>query len=208
MGAYMPIEVVLFFTLLFEELAPIIPTGFIVISAGSIAFAKGYSLAQLVLVALLGAVAKTFGSIVIYALTDRLEDLIMVKWGRYLGVSHKQVEGIGKRLSGSWKDGFVLFLLRVFPGIPSTLISATCGFIKIDRRLFMYATFAGSFVKTSLLLYLGYIGITNMNRIIELLIAHEEVAAAISIVFILFVVALIVMFVFRWKSLRTLFSRS
>src|SRR3989338_549785 len=78
----------------------------------------------------------------------------------YLSIRHEDIENIGARFVGHhWKDGGILFLLRLLPPFPTTPVSLAAGIIKMDLRVFLAATYAGNFFKDLLYLYAGYAGL-------------------------------------------------
>lgn len=157
---FMPLELSSFLGGLIEEIVAPIPSPFVMAAVGSAAFAQDRGWISLLLLAVAGSFGKTLGAWVIYYFADKLEDVIVGKWGRFLGVSHKEVEALGKRFDGSHKDGWVLFILRALPVVPSSPVSAVCGIIKINLKIYLGATFAGNVLRNLIYIYLGYAGVS------------------------------------------------
>jgi len=141
-----------------EEIIPPIPSPSIVIATGSMAQVQGYLFYSLFFLALLAALGKTLGASVIYYVADRAEDILAGPISRFLGITHKQIESFGARLSKDWKDYIVLTVLRALPVVPSSLISVGSGLLKINFRLFIISTFIGSAIRDFIYIYLGYAG--------------------------------------------------
>ncbi len=160
-----PLEVFVGVGSVAEEIIAPIPSPFVMVLAGSIAHAQNHPWQALLLLALIGAVGKTIGSWFFYVIADRLEDVVIGKWGKLLGVSHKQIEGIGNRLNGGWQDNVFLFLARALPIIPSAPVSLACGVIKINIKTYLTSTLLGTFVRNLLYLYLGFSGFSNYKQI-------------------------------------------
>ncbi len=146
-----------------EEIIAPIPSPTVMITAGSLAKLQGHALEFLLLLAILGAVGKVFGALVLYVVSDKMEDIIMNKFARFFGITHEQIESFGKRLSGGWKDYVVLTLLRSLPMVPSSLLSIGCGVLKIPLPLFITTTFLGTIVRDGFYLYVGFIGMTAIG---------------------------------------------
>lgn len=141
-----------------EEVVAPIPSPAVMLATGSLAAVQGYALPGILVLALLGALGKLAGSVVIYLVADRLEDWIAPRMTRLFGITHAQVESFGARLTGTWRDYGILTLIRALPLVPSVLVSAGGGFLKVPLRLFAVSTLAGSFVRDLAYLYVGYAG--------------------------------------------------
>jgi len=186
-----PLEVFVFVGSFLEELISPIPSALIMGVAGSLALMQGDPIWYLVLLALIGNVGKTLGACVYYFLGDKLEDYIMPKASKWFGINHVDFESIGKRFVGHhWKDGGVLFLLRLLPPFPTTPVSIVAGMIKMDIRVFVAATYAGNFFKDLLYLYIGYAGIAKLHtlwRHIDSVKIFVDIAVAFGIGIVLFI---------------------
>jgi membrane protein DedA with SNARE-associated domain len=144
-----------------EEIIGPIPSPVILMSSGSIVASRGLGWSYLILLAVFASAGKSLASWIIYYITDKTEDFLLSKYGRLLGISHKNVEKIGSYFNGSWKDDFLIFLFRAIPIFPTTTVSVACGFIKIDQKSFIRSTFLGFFIRSLFILYLGYQGIES-----------------------------------------------
>lgn len=163
---HLPLEAFVFLGSFLEEVVSPIPSALIMGVAGSVALMREEPLWFLLLLAAIGNVGKTLGAWFYYFLGDKLEDLFIPKAKKWFGISHQDLENIGKRFVGHhWKDGGVLFLLRLLPPFPTTPVSITAGIIKMDLRVFLLATYAGNFFKDLLYLYIGYAGIAKLHTL-------------------------------------------
>jgi len=162
---WIPLELFVFLGSIIEEIIPPIPSPLIMTSAGVAAHRAGYLWFGFVLLAIFGAIGKTIASWVIYELAEKGEDIVLNKYGKYIGVTHKQVERIGSLFSRGLWDDVILFLLRVVPIVPTFLISFVAGFIKINRTTFLYTTFLGTIVRNLIYLYIGVYGIQSYTYI-------------------------------------------
>jgi len=155
-----PLEVFSFVISFFDEVIPPIPSPSVMLITGSLAQVQGYIIPGLILLAMLGGLGKTFGAGVVYFVVDKVEDIFSSKIGKFLGISHEQIESFGARLSGGPKDYIIMTVLRAIPIVPSTLISIGSGLLKINFKLFVVSTFIGSVIRDFIYLYFGYVGTT------------------------------------------------
>jgi membrane protein DedA with SNARE-associated domain len=162
-----PVEVFTFLGAFIEEVIAPVPSPVVMTLAGSIAAAQETGLIFLFYLAVIGAVGKTLGAWLLYFITDKAEDVIFKRFGKFLGVSHKEIEGIGKHLNGSKWDDVVFFIIRCLPIMPSAPVSIVCGFIKFNFKSFITLTFFGTIIRNLFFLYFGYLGAANLERIME-----------------------------------------
>lgn len=165
MAEFVPIEVFAFVGSVIEEIVAPIPSPIVMTLVGSLAKAQGQPFMYLFFLALLGGTGKTTGAWVLYFVSDKLEDVVVGKFGKFLGVSHKEIENIGKKLNGGWKDNVFLFFARALPIIPSAPVSIACGVIRLNKRTYITSTLAGTVVRDFMYLYLGYVGLSNYQEI-------------------------------------------
>lgn len=161
-----PLPAFVFVGSFLEEVISPIPSALIMGTAGSLALMQGDTLWYLLLLAAVGNLGKTLGAWFYYFLGDKLEDMLMPRATKWFGIRHEDLESIGKRFVGHhWKDGGVLFLLRILPPFPTTPVSIVAGIIKMDLRVFLAATYAGNFFKDLLYLYIGYAGLAKLHTL-------------------------------------------
>lgn len=165
-ASVIPLPWFVFIGSFFEEVISPIPAALIMGTAGSLALFDGKTMWYLLLLAVIGNLGKTLGAWLYYFIGDKLEDLLVKPVTKYLGIQHEDIESIGKRFTGHhWKDGGVLFLLRLLPPFPTTPVSLAAGIIKMDLKVFLIATYAGNFFKDLLYLYVGYAGLAQLHTI-------------------------------------------
>lgn len=166
-ASYLPLELSSFLGGFVEEVIAPIPSPFVMAAVGSAAFSQGKGFAALLWLALLGSAGKTLGAWIIYFIADKLEDVFVGKFGKFFGVSHNQVEAIGEKFKGGWKDDLILFILRALPIVPSSPVSVVCGILKINLRTYLLASLAGNAVRNLLYVYLGYTGISAYQSLLN-----------------------------------------
>lgn len=138
-----------------EEIIAPIPSPLVMTLAGSLAAAAGAHWLTLLYLAIIGSLAKTVASYIVYVISDKAEDLVLGKFGKFLGVNHKEVEKLGSQLSGGWRDDLVMLALRAIPIIPTAPVSIISGLLKIKLPTFFWTTAVGYTVRNYFYLYLG-----------------------------------------------------
>ncbi len=153
-----PLEFFTFFASFVEEVIPPIPSPSIMIISGFLSSIKGYLLPALILICIIGTIGKTLGAWLIYFIMDKIEDILSTRFGKYISISHKQIEYFGSHLGKGPRDYVILTIFRALPIFPSSLISVGGGFLKVKLRLFLVSTFIGSLIRNFIYIYLGYVG--------------------------------------------------
>lgn len=159
----LPLEIFCFIGSFIEEIIGPIPSPVVLVTAGSLVFHRHQSLIYLFLLAIIASAGKTLASWLVFIISDKIEDLIFIRYGKILGVLHQEVEKIGNRFNRTWQDDFLIILFRAIPVFPTTAVSVAAGFIKLDRNTFVRATFIGFFIRSLFLLYIGYAGIETFG---------------------------------------------
>lgn len=170
-----PVEVFVFIGALIEELIAPIPSPIVMTLSGSIAEAQGQTVVFLFLLALIGAIGKSIGSFFLYVLSDKLEDVVIGKFGKFFGISHKEIESIGRHFKGNFRDEIVIFLARAIPIIPTAPVSIVCGAIKIPLRSYLVAGFFGLLIRNLFYLYVGFAGLASYQSLMGHLDSIESI---------------------------------
>lgn len=158
-----------------EEIIAPIPSPLVMTLAGSLsASATQTHWLPLLSLAILGSLAKTLASYLVYLVSDKAEDIVLGKWGKFLGVSHKEVEKIGTQLSGGWKDDLIMLALRAVPIIPTAPVSIIAGVLKINLRTFFWSTAVGYTFRNYFYLYLGATSIGALESLNDGLATFEK----------------------------------
>jgi membrane protein DedA with SNARE-associated domain len=146
---------------------------------------------------LITAVGKTLGSIILYFLGDKAEDLVLKRFGKFLGISHQTVENFGSKFEHKTKDIFILSFLRMMPIFPGTPVALACGMIKINFYRYVLATYIGTTLRSIIYGYIGYIGIERYQNILENANTIEAIITILGLV-----VAGVVFYLMRKKSME------
>lgn len=194
-AAQLPLELFVFAGCFLEEIISPIPSFVVLIPAGAAAEVQGLGWWYLVPLAFIGAAGRVAASAILYTLADKAEDWLFSSGRRFFGVTHQQLESLGARLGGKKRDFVVLFLLNAVPVLPTSLLSLTCGFIKVPFRLFLVATYVGSAVNAVFYMSLGYAGLSAASQL-------RSVDAALQVVIGVVVAALAVWTVYYFRKKR------
>jgi len=146
-----------------EEIISPIPSPLVLTLAGSISATQDKPHLYLIILALVGSLAKTLASWIFYVFADKIEDIFSGRWAKFLGINKHQIEKIGTSLNQYKQKTLILTLIRAFPASPSLPISLVCGFIKIDLKSYLFSTYIGYTLRNIFYLYVGYLGITSIT---------------------------------------------
>ncbi len=160
-----PVTWFVFIGALVEEVIAPIPSPLVMMLGGSIAAAQNGSMAFLGLLALIGSLSKTLGSIVIYFISEKAGDVLIDKFGKFLGVSHDDTEGLGRFFGEGKRDDIAIFLMRALPVMPTAPVSIIGGLLKINLKTYIASTFLGLIVRNSIYLYLGYTSVEALDSL-------------------------------------------
>lgn len=171
-----PLELYVLVGSFLEEVIAPIPSPFVMTLAGTLTASQGRPFWYLFVVAVIASIGKTLGGSVLYWVADKTEDIVFMRISRWAGIGEKEIEKLGKRLSGrGWKDWAVLLGIRSTPVIASAPISVICGFLKVRLRLFIITTFIGTIVRDFVYLYVGYTTLDTANSLTEGLSGMETI---------------------------------
>jgi len=162
---HVPVELFAFFGSFIEEIIAPIPSPVVMTLSGTMVASNGSPFLYLLVVAILAAIGKTIAATILFVIADKTEDVILSKTGKYIGVTHTQVEQIGARFKGTPRDYVTLLIIRSTPIIPSAPISLICGLIGLPKKLFIVSTFFGTIIRDFVYLYIGFTGLGAAEEI-------------------------------------------
>lgn len=197
MAQVMPLPLFTFVGAFIEEIIAPIPSPVVMTLAGSLAQSQGQVLYYLVWLALVGAIGKTIGSLILYIVIDKADNWFLAKFGKFLGISAKGVESIGKYFNKGWRDDLLLIVLRALPIIPTAPVSIGCGLIKLNLKTYLRGTFIGVLIRNLIYLYFGYTSVGALNSLNDGLDSMEKIGYGL---FALSAVAAIGIFIAYRKS--------
>ena len=183
-----------------EELIAPIPSPFVMTTAAVLAQVQNYNPAQIGFLILLATIAKTASSYAVYVISDKAEDIVIGRFGKYFGISHRHIESLGKLLTKTWFDDLLLFLARAIPVVPTFPISVGAGVIKYSVRSYVITTFLGTLVRNIFYLWIAYFGWTQFQALRDQL-WNNPLWLAIG------VIVALVLVIFVMKTKDTLWDR-
>lgn len=178
-----------------EEVVAPIPSGPVMLLSGSLAALQDYTLVALLGLALIAAIGKLAGALVVYWIADTAEDIFSGRFASWFGISATQIQSFGTRLGNGPRDYVVFTLLRALPIIPSVVLSIGGGALKMPLPLFITGTLIGSVIRDAFFLYVGYVGLESVQHILDSMDSIEDVvlygtiAAVIATFAVAFVLA-------------------
>jgi membrane protein DedA with SNARE-associated domain len=178
-----------------EEAISPIPSFMVLLPAGAAAQVQGVGWWYLPVLAVIASAGRIVASALLYLLADKAEDVLFGHGRKFFGISHRQLQEFGKRLSGQRRDWWALFALNAVPVLPTSFLSLACGFIKVRFKLFVTATFVGAAINAFIYLAIGYAGLRAAAEL-------QGVDAALQIITGLVLAALIVWFIVYQKRRR------
>ncbi|MEK7511090.1 MAG: VTT domain-containing protein [Patescibacteria group bacterium] len=187
----LPLELFVFFGSFIEEIVAPIPSVLITTLAGSLALAAGYGWWGLLWLAALASVGKSIGCAILYVIADKAEDFLLVRLGPKIGITHAEVERVGKYFTGGVRDYLILIFIRALPLSPSLPISVGAGIIKIPFGLYNIATFIGNLIRSLLFIAVGYTGFSAYQNLLNQATSIEsliQIALAVCLgLFVLYI---------------------
>jgi membrane protein DedA with SNARE-associated domain len=165
-----------------EELIAPIPSPLVLGTAGTLIEVAGNGWVYMVWIAVIASVAKLIASLILYVLVDKFEDVFMDKFGKFLGVSHADVEGLGEKLGESpWVNFGVLFGLRALPVMSSAVVSVMAGFVKVDLKIYALATFLGNILRNLFFIGLGFYGLESASGFMNGIDSLESIMKLLAV---------------------------
>ncbi len=163
----LPLELFVFVGSFVEEIVAPIPSVLITTLAGSLALAAGYGWFALLWLAIFASIGKSIGCAILYIVADKAEDFILNRLGPKIGITHADVERIGRYFKGTARDYLILIVIRALPLSPSLPISVGAGIIKIPFGMYNIATFIGNFFRSLLFIAVGYTGFSAYQSLLD-----------------------------------------
>ncbi len=142
-----------FLAMFIETIIPPIPSEIVMPLAGFLVYEANLGVIGLIYVIIAGGLGSTFGSVVIYWVSRYGGVLMVLKFGKLVGIRKNQLKDMEKWFS---KYGnHAVFICRMCPGLRE-IVSIPAGLAKMEFKKFLFWTFLGSLIWSSLLGSLGY----------------------------------------------------
>jgi membrane protein DedA with SNARE-associated domain len=181
-----------------EEIIAPIPSPLVATLGGSIAAAQQLGWTGVFILCAFSTLTKTIGTIPFYYLGNKFEKIGIKRFGKYIGVSQADIDGLKTFFVGKRKDNLLVILFRFIPAMPSTPITIICGMLSIDLWTYFLATYIGFYFRNILFFYIGYTGISTLKDVTEGVGTAESVVKVLLLIAIL---ALIGWFYYRRQKL-------
>lgn len=181
-GGILPLEVFAVLASFIEEVIAPIPSPAVMVVTGTLAALQERSPYALIHLSVLAALGKLAGALVVYFVADKAEDILTGRFGRFFGITHREIESFGKRVGKGARDYFVLTGLRALPIVPSSLVSIGSGVLKVRFMPFVVSTFLGTIVRDFVYLYFGYKGIEALGVFLERSFAVESLIQSAAVI--------------------------
>lgn len=129
-------------------------SGFLFLGGDALSFSAAAKLFYTVV--LPSSLGITIGSLFVYFLAYAVGKPIIIRWGKFLGISWEKIEKAEQKFTRGYYDELTLFTMRAIPLVPSVAISAFCGLVRLKIKEYILFTFLGTLVRASLLGFLGW----------------------------------------------------
>jgi len=144
-----------------EEVVAPIPSALVQMGAGfsflgNLPISPGSIWTLFVLVVLPATIGVTIGSLFVYYIAYFAGKPFLQKYGKYLGVSWESVQAAEAKFASKYTDALMLFSLRCVPIIPSVVVSALCGLMRLSFFKYIVYTFLGTVVRATILGLIGW----------------------------------------------------
>lgn len=187
-----------FFSFIVAQVIAPIPTELLTMATGFLFLGNSLSLdffsTLIFSIGIPASLGTTIGSLFVYYIGYFLGKPFIEKWGKFFGLSWKQVEKIQVKFKNSHIDETALFSLRAVPFFPIVSVSLVSGLIRFKLKPYLLFTFFGTFARVVLLAVLGW-------QVGELYKSYAALFKGLERIGILLVLILLVVFiVYRFKK--------
>jgi membrane protein DedA with SNARE-associated domain len=137
--------------------SPIIPmaAGFLLVNQGVFSFSIVKEI--FLKAALPFAIGSTIGSSMVYLIAWFGGKWMINKFSKWFSFTWEDVEKFQKKyFTGKSTDELLIFVFRAIPIMPSVLISAVCGAVRIRPWSYYFWTFIGLFIRGIILGFVGW----------------------------------------------------
>jgi membrane protein DedA with SNARE-associated domain len=193
----LPLELFVFVASFIEEVIAPVPSAAVLLVTGSFAAIQDKTLLDLIPLAVIAALGKTIGAIIVYYFSDKIGGMVITKFGNFFDVSHASIKEFGSKITGGPRDYLFLTVFRALPILPSSVVSIGCGLMKIPIRLFIITTFIGTIVRDSIFLYIGYKGTEILNTFAT---KSANMESAIQISLLVAIILVLTYFYFKRRK--------
>ena len=182
----LPVEIYTLVGSFLEELSAPIPSPIVLTSAGSLINEHGFNILYVLVVALIAVTGKFIPTYIYYYAGYKGEEFLQNKFFKLLGLGALDVDKYGKLIEGNKKGEIMFVVLRIIPLFPTAPVSFLAGLVNMTKKKFVVLSVIGLYIRSVLLLVLGFIGFSQLDYVLDLLI-HWESNLTKVLAFIVFI---------------------
>ncbi len=174
----------IFLASIIEEVIAPIPSAGVMLLAGSALLSEGFHpfFDLLLRVAVPIALGIAVGSLAVFFLSRKFGDAFIRRFGPFLGISMSDLEKMRGMLSRGIGDEIALVVLRFVPFVPSVVIAAFFGLVRMPTLRYLILSFLGSLVRACFLVYVGFMAGELYNTYAGAIARVENTVFAIMII--------------------------
>lgn len=189
-------------TIIEEVIAPI-PSPVILMAAGAVLLSHHDQVSESFLLDFInivfwGALGGTIGALVPFGIFFVGGKEALTRFGKFFGISWSQVEKFQKKLNNSFLDELSIFFFRSLPVMPSILIAAGSGILRLHPVKFMLLFWSGGMIRSSIFVFMGWQLAETFWDQAKLLESISDIILKLTLV-ALFIV-MIILFIKRYKE--------
>lgn len=144
---------------LIEEIIVPIPSPIVPMAAGFILIETDMLLTAMIqiftIIAIPASVASVVSSYFVFAISFYGGEPIVKRYGKYLDLSWKEVEGMEKYF-GEENEKYLVALFRIIPIVPLSLVSGAAGLFQMDWKQYGVWSFIGMIPRNFFLALIGW----------------------------------------------------
>ena len=131
----------------------------------------------------------TIGSLIIYAIGYYGGEKVVNRFGHILGTNVGEIEKTARKIEKSRRIWITIAILRIIFVVPTSLVSITSGFMRLNWKKFAVSTFIGALPRIFILSLIGWKLGSAFTSIGESLKLAESTLFAVIILGMVFAVA-------------------
>jgi len=191
-----------FLAALLEEIIAPIPSSLVAMFAGFFLVPIEYTWPQAIGVSFLEvaipmSVGITIGSLIFYVVAYFGGKPIIIRYGKWFGLSWELIEKTEERFIKGHKDEIILLSLRSLPFVPSVAVSVFCGLVRYPIKTFITLSFIGSLIRSTIMAMIGW-------QVRDAYVAYAKTISQIeSLVFVAMIIALVAFLFLHLRQKRS-----
>ncbi len=151
----------IFFVGVLEDIFFFVPSSLVFMGSGFVLIAGDLDFWQALgwtslLIGIPASAGVTFGALFIYGVVYKLGKPVVIKYGKYLGVSWDEIEQVRQKFATGYSDELALFIMRAIPVFPLSIASILSGMIRMPWKAFVAVSLCGVFVRATVSAMIGW----------------------------------------------------